>query len=37
MDLTPLIKDDTLGIKDYVLGYIERFLKDVENKIDKLL
>lgn len=37
MDLTPLIKDDALDIKDYVTGYIKRFLKDVETAIEKLL
>ncbi len=37
MDLTPLVKDDTLNIKEYVLGYIDRFSRDVESKIDKLL
>lgn len=37
MDLTPLIKDDALDIKEYVLGYIVSFLKDVEGKIDKLI
>ncbi len=29
MDLTPLIKNDSLDIKEYVLGYIDRFKEDV--------
>jgi LmbE family N-acetylglucosaminyl deacetylase len=37
MDLTPLIEDDNLNIKTYVLEYIERFKKDVENRIQKML
>ncbi len=37
MDLTPLIEDDNLDIKTYVLEYIERFKKDVENRIQKML
>ncbi|AUD66064.1 PIG-L family deacetylase [Tenericutes bacterium MZ-XQ] len=37
MDLTPLIEDDSLDISAYVLDYIERFKKDVQNRIDKML
>ncbi len=33
MDLTPLIKDDSLDISEYILSYIEHFRNDVENKI----
>ncbi len=35
MDLAPLIRDDSLGIADYVLGHIEAFRADVEDKIRK--
>jgi LmbE family N-acetylglucosaminyl deacetylase len=37
MDLTPLIIDNNLNIKEYILQYIERFKKNVENKIDQYL
>jgi LmbE family N-acetylglucosaminyl deacetylase len=37
MDLTPLIDDDALDIKEYALGYVERLLQDVESRIDKLI
>lgn len=37
MDLTPLIIDDSLDIKTYVLDYIKRFLKDVDDRIQKML
>ena len=37
MDLTPLIKNDSLDIKEYVLGYIDRFKEDVSKKINKVL
>lgn len=36
MDLTPLIKDVNLDISEYVLGYINRFRKDVSDRIRKL-
>lgn len=36
MDLTPLIKDDTLDINEYVQGYIKRFSEDVEERIKRL-
>lgn len=35
MDLTPLIKDKTLDIADYVAGYIRRFEEDVRKNIAK--
>jgi len=37
MDLTPLIKDDSMDIKEYILGYIDRFKEDVSKKIDKII
>ena len=36
MDLTPLISDPTLSVKDYTLRYIDRFKDDVAKKLDKL-
>ena len=36
MDLTPLIKDSSLSVKEYTLDYIDRFSKDVESNLDKL-
>jgi len=35
MDLTPLIEDTQLDIKEYVLGFINRFANDVSQKLDK--
>jgi len=35
VDLTPLVKDKTLSIPDYVGAYIERFRADVEAKLAK--
>jgi hypothetical protein len=37
MDLTPLVKDDTLDIVDYVTGYIDRFRADVVGKLRRQL
>lgn len=37
MDLTPLVKDPSLSIVDYVLGYINRFADDVRGKLTKRL
>jgi len=37
MDLTPLIEDDSLDIKEYVKGFIDRFAADIESKISKVL
>jgi LmbE family N-acetylglucosaminyl deacetylase len=33
MDLTPLVDDPTLPVADYVVGFIDRFKKDVEKRI----
>ncbi len=35
MELTPLIKDKTLDIADYVCGYIDRFKESVKSLINK--
>jgi LmbE family N-acetylglucosaminyl deacetylase len=37
MDLTPLIKDDTLDVLDYVTGFIDRFRADVVAKLGQRL
>jgi LmbE family N-acetylglucosaminyl deacetylase len=37
MDLTPLIEDENLDISKYVLDYIDRFKKDVSDRIAKML
>ena len=37
MDLTPLIKDKSLDIADYVVGYIKRFESNVRNTIQNLM
>jgi len=37
MDLTPLIKDSSLDIKHYILGYIQRFSEDVSEKLQKFI
>lgn len=37
MDLTPLILDDNLDILTYVTSYIDRFKKDVSEKLKKVL
>ena len=36
MDLTPLVNDPTLSIKDYTLSFIDRFKGDVEEKLGRL-
>lgn len=36
MDLTPLIKDDSLDISQYIQSYIERFRNDVVDRIKTL-
>lgn len=36
MDLTPLIKDDSIEPIDYVMGYINNFVNDVKDKIKKM-
>ena len=33
MDITPLIKDDALDVQDFVLGHIDKFRRDVADKI----
>ncbi|MDH7480667.1 MAG: PIG-L family deacetylase [Armatimonadota bacterium] len=35
MDLTPLIKDPSLDVKEYVAGYISRFADEVSNRLAK--
>jgi hypothetical protein len=37
MDLTPLVRDDSLDVAAYVDGFIERFRVDVLTKIQKRL
>lgn len=37
MDLTPLIIDTNMDIKEYILGYIARFKAEVASKIDLFL
>jgi LmbE family N-acetylglucosaminyl deacetylase len=37
MDLTPLIKDDTLDVVEYVAGFIDRFKADVARKLSNQL
>jgi hypothetical protein len=37
MDLTPLIKDSTMVIGDYVAEYIDRFKADVLSRINKAI
>ena len=37
IDLTPLVQDPSLSIKDYTLGYIDRFKADVGEKLDRLI
>jgi LmbE family N-acetylglucosaminyl deacetylase len=36
MDLTPLIKDDSLDVAAYVIAYIERLKDDVHSRLTKL-
>jgi LmbE family N-acetylglucosaminyl deacetylase len=36
MDLTPLITDDTLDPADYVLSFVARFARDVEDRLARL-
>ncbi len=35
MDLTPLVRDDALDIREFVLGHIDDFRRDVEARIRK--
>lgn len=37
MDLTPLIREPKLSIVDYVTGYIDRFRRDVSDRLERLL
>jgi len=37
MDLTPLVKDPSLSIKDYVAGYINRFANEVLERLTKFI
>jgi len=36
MDLTPLVEDPNLSIREYVLGFIDRFRGDVERRLKSL-
>jgi LmbE family N-acetylglucosaminyl deacetylase len=36
MDLTPLVDDPSLSVTGYVLGFIDRFRADVENRIARI-
>ena len=36
MDLTPLVQDPGLSVRDFVCRYIERFAADVSRRLDKL-
>jgi LmbE family N-acetylglucosaminyl deacetylase len=35
MDLTPLVRDDTIDVGRFVLGHVDKFRADVEDKIKK--
>ncbi len=35
MDLTPLVKDESLSIVDYVMRYVDRFREDVKSKLER--
>ena len=35
MDLTPLVEDSEMDVKDYVLSYIEKFRCEVESNLDR--
>jgi len=37
MDLTPLVKDKTLDIREFIKGCIDRFAADVKKRIEKLI
>ncbi|WP_372366644.1 PIG-L deacetylase family protein [Candidatus Uabimicrobium sp. HlEnr_7] len=36
MDLTPLVQNETLCIKDYTIGYLQRLQNDVSKRFDRL-
>jgi LmbE family N-acetylglucosaminyl deacetylase len=35
MDLTPLIRDDSLSVVDYVMGYVDRFAAEVRSNLNR--
>ena len=35
MDLTPLVRDPTLGVRDYAAQFVERFRRDVDERLAK--
>ena len=35
MDLTPLVEESEMDVKDYVLNYIEKFRGEVESNLDR--
>ncbi len=37
MDLTPLLQNPSLDIRDYISGYVDRFKADVRDRISKML
>ncbi|MCP4424211.1 MAG: PIG-L family deacetylase, partial [Chloroflexi bacterium] len=37
LDLTPLIEDDSLDIVDFVLGYVDKFRRDVQLSLERQL
>ena len=37
MDLTPLVRDDSLDVVEHVTGFIDRFRADVVTKLGKRL
>jgi len=37
MDLTPLVKDTSLNIKEYVNGYIRKFSQDVTDRLGRMI
>lgn len=37
MDLTPLIKNENMDINAYITDFIDRFKKDVSNRLEKLI
>jgi len=36
IDLTPLVKDANLNVKDYIAGFINRFAQEVSGRLTKL-
>lgn len=37
VDLLPLLRDKSLSVSDYMAGYIDRFRREVETRIERLL